>query len=40
MLEAKNVGVNYGKRHAVVDVSLRVSPGDLTALVGANGAGK
>jgi hypothetical protein len=27
MLEAKNVSVNYGKRHAVVSVSLRVSPG-------------
>src|SRR5882724_2686666 len=40
MLEAKNVSVNYGKRHAVVDVSLRVSPGDMTAIVGANGAGK
>jgi ABC-type cobalamin/Fe3+-siderophores transport system ATPase subunit len=40
MLEAKNVNVNYGKRQAVVDVSLRVSPGDMTAIVGANGAGK
>src|SRR6267378_7235182 len=40
MLEAKNVSINYGKRHAVVDVSLRVSPGDMTAIVGANGAGK
>jgi iron complex transport system ATP-binding protein len=40
MLEAKNVSVNYGKRQAVVDVSLRVSPGDMTAIVGANGAGK
>jgi iron complex transport system ATP-binding protein len=40
MLEAKNVSVNYGKRHAVVDVSLRVSPGDMTAIIGANGAGK
>lgn len=40
MLEAKNVSVNYGKRHAVVDVSLRVSQGDMTAIVGANGAGK
>jgi iron complex transport system ATP-binding protein len=40
MLEAKNVSVNYGKRHAVVDVSLRVSPGDMMAIIGANGAGK
>ncbi|MGI8733243.1 MAG: ABC transporter ATP-binding protein [Pyrinomonadaceae bacterium] len=40
MLEARNVGINYGERQAVVDVSLRVSPGDMTAIVGANGAGK
>ncbi|HKO99636.1 MAG TPA: ABC transporter ATP-binding protein [Pyrinomonadaceae bacterium] len=40
MLEAKNVSVNYGQRKAVIDVSLRVLPGELTALVGANGAGK
>src|SRR5216683_1489034 len=40
MLEAKNVSINYGKRQAVVDVSLSVSPGDMTAIVGANGAGK
>lgn len=40
MLEARNVGINYGERQAVVDASLRVSPGDMTAIVGANGAGK
>lgn len=40
MLEAKNVSINYGKRHAVVDVSLQVYPGNITAIVGANGAGK
>jgi len=40
MLEAKNVSIHYGKRQAVVDVSLSVSPGDMTAIVGANGAGK
>jgi iron complex transport system ATP-binding protein len=40
MLEATNVSVNYGKRQAVVNVSLRVSSGDITAIVGANGAGK
>jgi iron complex transport system ATP-binding protein len=40
MLEAKDVSINYGKRRAVVNVSLRVSPGDMTAIVGANGAGK
>jgi iron complex transport system ATP-binding protein len=40
VLEAKNVNINYGKRHAVVDVSLSVTPGNITAIVGANGAGK
>jgi iron complex transport system ATP-binding protein len=40
MLEAKNVSINYGKRRAVVEVSLRVVPGNMTAIVGANGAGK
>ena len=40
MLEAKSVSVNYGKRLAVANVSLRVSPGAMTAIVGANGAGK
>jgi len=40
MLEAKNVSINYGKRHAVVDVSLRVSPGDIDGYRWANGAGK
>jgi iron complex transport system ATP-binding protein len=40
MLEAKEVSINYGRRRAVENVSLRVSPGDVTAIVGANGAGK
>ena len=40
MLEAKSVSIDYGKRPAVVNVSLRLSPGDMTAIVGANGAGK
>jgi iron complex transport system ATP-binding protein len=40
MLEAKGITVNYGNRQAVADVSLRVSPGKVTAIVGANGAGK
>jgi iron complex transport system ATP-binding protein len=40
MLEAKNVSINYGKRRAVVDVSLYVTPGNITVIVGANGAGK
>jgi iron complex transport system ATP-binding protein len=40
MLEAKNISINYGPRQAVVDVSLSVIPGSMTAIVGANGAGK
>ncbi|MCA1573474.1 MAG: ABC transporter ATP-binding protein [Acidobacteria bacterium] len=40
MLEARNVSINYGTRQAVANVSLSVSPGDMTAIVGANGAGK
>lgn len=40
MLEAKDVSVNYGERQAVAGVSLRVEPGTMTAIVGANGAGK
>ena len=40
MLEASNLSINYGARKAVVDVSLRVAPGNMTAIVGANGAGK
>lgn len=40
MLEASNVNINYGTRQAVVDISLRVVPGSMTAIVGANGAGK
>lgn len=40
MLEARHVSIDYGKRQAVRDVSMRLSPGDLTAIIGANGAGK
>ena len=40
MLEASNLSINYGARHAVVDVSLRAEPGTMTAIVGPNGAGK
>ena len=40
MLEAKTISINYGPRQAVVDVSLSVTPGSMTAIVGANGAGK
>lgn len=40
MLEASHLSINYGKRHAVVDVSLRVAAGQMTMIIGANGAGK
>jgi iron complex transport system ATP-binding protein len=40
MLEARNVSIDYGKRRAVRDLSLHLSPGELTAIIGANGAGK
>ena len=40
MLEASHLTIYYGTRQAVVDVSLRVAAGSMTAIVGANGAGK
>ena len=40
MLEARNVCINYGTREVVRDVTLRIVPGEVTALAGANGAGK
>lgn len=39
-LEARDVGVRYGKAQALQGVSLACRPGTVTALVGANGAGK
>lgn len=40
MLEARNISINYGRRRAVVEASLTVVPGKITAIIGANGAGK
>jgi iron complex transport system ATP-binding protein len=40
LLEAQNIGVNYGGRVAVADVSLRAMPGEVIAIIGPNGAGK
>jgi iron complex transport system ATP-binding protein len=40
MLAASSVSVRYGSRIAVADVSLRLEPGQLTAVIGPNGAGK
>lgn len=40
MLKVENINVYYGKIHALKDVSLEVHPGEIVALIGANGAGK
>lgn len=40
MLEAQNITVKYGERTAVAGASLKLSPGEMTALIGPNGAGK
>jgi len=39
-LEVHGLGVRYGQRHALHDVSFRVGKGELIAVVGPNGAGK
>ena len=38
MLKVDNINVYYGKIHALKDVSLEVRPGEIVALIGANGA--
>ncbi len=40
MLKVSNVNVYYGAIHALVNVSLEVSEGEIVTLIGANGAGK
>ena len=40
ILNVDHVSVAYGKLHAVWDVSLNVSKGEIVTLIGANGAGK
>jgi len=40
VLELKNLTCGYGTFEAVSDLSLVLQPGTITALVGANGAGK
>lgn len=40
MLSLRNVHAHYGKIHALKSVSLHLDPGEIVALIGANGAGK
>lgn len=40
VLELDNVSVRYGPVHAVRKASLKVYPGEIITLIGANGAGK
>jgi branched-chain amino acid transport system ATP-binding protein len=40
LLEIKDLAVRYGEIEAVHSVSLAVEPGEVVALLGANGAGK
>lgn len=40
MLEVRDLSVSYGVVRAVREVSFRAAPGRITAILGANGAGK
>jgi len=40
MIAFEGINVHYGKHHVLKDVSFRVSPGEVVALIGANAAGK
>ena len=40
MFETANLHVSYGKIRALHGVSIRVEPGEIVTLIGANGAGK
>ncbi|MGW0522663.1 ABC transporter ATP-binding protein [Crossiella sp. NPDC003009] len=40
LLELNNVSVHYGRIQALTGISLRVEPGEIVSLIGANGAGK
>ncbi len=40
MLEVKNINLKYGQSQILYDISLTAQPGQITALMGNNGAGK
>ncbi len=40
MLEIKHLKTGYSKKLVIDDVSIRVNPGEIVALIGHNGAGK
>jgi branched-chain amino acid transport system ATP-binding protein len=40
MLTVSNIDVYYGPIHAIKGISFEVRPGEIVALIGANGAGK
>jgi branched-chain amino acid transport system ATP-binding protein len=40
MIEISDLHVNYGRVHALSSVSIKLRPGEIFAVLGANGAGK
>ena len=40
LLEIREIYVNYGGIHALIDINLVVNSGEVVTLIGANGAGK
>ena len=40
MLEVRDLSVSYGMHQALSGINIRVSPGEIVVILGANGAGK
>ncbi len=40
ILELRDIHASYGKIHALKGISLKVHPGEIVTIIGANGAGK
>ncbi len=40
MLNIEKINVYYGAIHAIKDISINVTEGEIVTLIGANGAGK